>query len=227
MPESPTPAPETPPQTIAWIPSTEAVRAQLLLDTHPRLVAAKKELDWLLNAPLLTHAQKHVAATATKAGLAATRPAQTDDLAAVVKEMRKPLTELRGVMKKKFKAAYEGYYPQFGLEKVSKNWQLPKDRDDLETALRDFLLPALTTHGFQADPDTGTAVWQPLLDRLSTALDAAGGTDEARSLAVGESSPLDITTDKALRCIVHLLMAHNPDGWESTLRGWGWRKTSF
>ncbi|MBC7448665.1 MAG: hypothetical protein H7330_11465 [Hymenobacteraceae bacterium] len=107
MPDQPTPAAEAAPQTVAWVAPTEAERAQQLLDTHPHLVAANKELDWLFNPKLLTHAQAHVAATGTKAGLAANRPAQTADLAKVVKQMSAPLTELRGVMKKKFKDGYE------------------------------------------------------------------------------------------------------------------------
>lgn len=227
MPDNPTPSASGSPETVAWIAPTEAGRAQQLLDTHPHLVSANKELDWLPNAKLLPHAQQHVALTGTKAALAANRPSQTDELAAVVRDMRTPLTELRGVMKKKFKDAYEGYYPKFGLKKVGKNWQLPNDRDDLEIALRDFLIPALTMYGFQDDPDTGTAVWQPLLDRLTTALDEAGETDENRSVAVGQSTPLDAITEKALRSLYHLAIAHNPDNWESVLRGWGWRKTSF
>ncbi|MBC7448664.1 MAG: hypothetical protein H7330_11460 [Hymenobacteraceae bacterium] len=110
---------------------------------------------------------------------------------------------------------------------IGKNWQLPNDRDDLKIALRDRLLPALTTYGFGADPDTGTAVWAPLLAHLNAGLDATGATDEARSTAVGEASPLDIITEKALRSLYHLAIAHSPDTWESVLRGWGWRKTSF
>ena len=228
MPESPIPpTPDPQPQTTPWIAPTEPGRAQQLLDTHPHLVAANKEMDWLPNAKLLPHAQSHVALTDVKAGLVADRPSQTDALKKVVKEMSTPLTELRGVIKKKFKDDYEGYYPKFGLKSRGKNWELPKDRNDLEKALRDFLIPALTDYGFQDDADTGTAVWAPLLTRLTNALDAAGRTDADRSVAVGQASPLDVITEEALRCIVHLMMAHNPRGWESVLRGWGWRKTSF
>ncbi len=222
----PTPAPEAP-QRVAWIAPDEAGRARQLLDTYPHLVSANKELDWLPNAELERHAQDHVATTAVKAGLAATRPAETEKLKAVVRDTSTPLTELRGVLKKKFKDAYQSYYPQFGLRLESKNWDLPDDRDDLEIALRDFLIPALTTYGFQDDPDTGTAVWAPLLARLTTSLDAAGRIDINRSTAVGEATPLDEKTDKALRCLFHLALAHYPDTWESVLRGWGWRKTSF
>ncbi|MBC7448669.1 MAG: hypothetical protein H7330_11485 [Hymenobacteraceae bacterium] len=141
--------------------------------------------------------------------------------------MSGPLTELRGLMKKKFKDDYASFYPKFGLRKESRKWDLPNDGDDLEIALRDFLLPALVTYGFAQDPDTGTAVWAPLLQRLVDGLDTTGQTDKARSIAVGQATPLDEKTDKALRCLYYLARAHNPDNWESVLRGWGWRKTSF
>ena len=227
MPDQPTPLPDTQPATIAWIAPTEGGRAQQLLATQPHLLTANKELDWLPNLQLLAHAQEHVALTGTKAGLAANRPAQTVELSQTVEAMRKPLTELRGLMKKKFKDNYQSYYPQFGLKQIGKNWRLPDDRDELLIAVRDFLIPALTTYGFQGDADTGTAVWQLLLQRLQTGLLGAGKTDADRSVAVGQSSPLDIVTEKALRSLYHLAIAHNPDTWESVLRGWGWRKTSF
>lgn len=229
MTDQPTPGatPDDAGNPVSWIAPTEAQRAKQLLDTHPHLVVINKELDWLPNDKLLSHAQQHVTLTDTKGQLAANRPSQTGALKRVVNDTSTPLTELRGVIKKKFKKAYEEYYPKFGLTKIGKNWDLPNDRDDLEIALRDYLIPALTTYGFQDDPDTGTAVWQPLLTRLSVGLDAAADTDEARSVAVGEATPLDGTTEKALRCLYHLALAHFPETWESVLRGWGWRKTSF
>ena len=141
--------------------------------------------------------------------------------------MSAPLTELRGLLKKKFKAGYEAYYPQFGLVKSGTDWKLPYDHDDLITALREKLLPALRTHGFENDADTGTAVWEPLLAQLDTAQTTAQKTDATRSEAKTTTDPQDAKTEKALRCIVHLLEAHHPDDWEQVLRAWGWRKTSF
>ena len=57
---------------------------------------------------------------------------------------------------------------------------LPYEHDDLVDNLRDMLLPKLAEYGFDQDPDTGTAIWQALLDRLAGAHTAAAGTDSGR-----------------------------------------------
>ena len=227
QPSPPTTSIVTDTQSVGWIAPTEAGRAAQLLQAHPHLVADKLELRWLLNPALLTHATAHSAAVSGKSTLAAERPAQTQDMKAAVVGMRKPLTELRGVLKKKFKADYEGYYPQFGLVQSGGDWILPVDHDVLVENLKTKLLPKLLEHGFDKDPDTGTAVWQPLLDALDTAHTTAAGTDSARANAVASTGPQDALTEKALRALVHLAQAQFPDTWEGVLRGWGWRKTSF
>lgn len=226
---TPAATPAAAPETAAkgWIAPTELGRAQQLRATHPHLVAAGYALGWYPNDALLREATAQETAVLAKGTAAGQRPALTQTKEAAVKAMSQPLTELRGVMKKKFKDGYESYYPQFGLVKSGKNWVLPHDHDDLIVALREKLLPALLTHGFGADADTGTAIWQPLLEKLSTAQTQALGTDAARSTAKTTTDPQDAKTDKALRCIVHLLQAHHPDDWEQVLRGWEWRKTGF
>jgi hypothetical protein len=211
----------------SWIAPTEAERAQQLLDTHAHLLAAGHELGWLPNDRLLAHATRHRAGVGSKDQLRGQRPIHTMDMEKVIEHLSQPLTELRVVMKKKFKAAYEAHYPEFGLEKIGKNWRLPIDHEDLIDSLEKFLLPALRAHGFDQDPDTGTAVWQPLLDQLKASHTDAMSTDESRSALVGETNPQDEQTTKALRAIYHLAQAHFPDTWEETLRSWGWRKTSF
>lgn len=223
---SPTP-PAATSTSKGWVAPTETGRAQQLLDAYPHLVTQKLELRWFDNPTLLVHATAQLAAIGTKGAAADQRPAQTEAKKQAIAAMRTPLTELRGVLKKKFKDAYEGYYPQFGLVHNGQSWQLPKDHDELIGALRDKLLPALAQHGFAADADTGTAVWQPLLDKLNTAHTAALGFDAARSQAVGTTGPQDAQTDKALRALLHLAQSQFPDTWEDELRAWGWRKTSF
>jgi|GEM_PF-4037052 len=223
-PQNPTPDPAN---HIGWIAPTEAGRAEQLLDAHPHLVTEKLELRWFKNDQLLTHATAQKTAVSNKTTLATQRPAQTRAIKTAVQGMSKPLTELRGVMKKKFKEKYEAYYPQFGLVKTGKNWQLPEDHDVLVDNLRNLLIPALTTHGFAQDSDTGTAIWQPLLDALDTANTGADETDASRSKAVGNTTPQDELATKALRALVHLAQAQFPDTWEAVLRSWGWRKTGF
>ena len=223
-PQNPTP---DSPNHIGWIAPTEAGRAKQLLDAHPHLVTEQLELRWFKNNQLLTHATTQQTAVSTKSTLATQRPAQTQDIKTAVKGMSKPLTELRGVMKKKFKEEYKAYYPQFGLVEIGGDWKLPEDHDVLVDNLRNLLIPALSTHGFADDPDTGTAVWQPLLDALDTANTKADETDAGRSKAVGDTTPQDALTQKALRALVHLAQAQFPDTWEDVLRSWGWRKTSF
>lgn len=220
-----TPAPE--PTTKGWIASTELGRAQQLLGTAPHLVAAGYSLAWYPTAALQAEAAAQEKALLGKSTATSQRPVLTQTKQAAVKAMSQPLTELRGVLKKKFKEGYEAYYPQFGLTKSGKNWILPTDHDDLIVALREKLLPALKTYGFDQDADTGTAVWQPLLDALSTAQTTALQTDATRSTTKATTDPQDAKTEKALRCIVHLLQAHHPDDWEQMLRSWGWRKTGF
>ena len=227
-PEPTPPAPAAPePSTKSWIAPTELGRAQQLKATHPHLLAASYELGWYPNATLLSEATAQETAILAKGNAAVLRPALTQTKQAAVQAMSQPLTELRALVKKKYKAAYEGYYPQFGLVHSGKNWVLPYDHDDLIIALRTKLLPALLTHGFDQDADTGTAVWQPLLHALDDTQTKALKIDATRSGAKTTTDPQDAKTTKALRCLVHLVQAHHPDDWEGVLRTWGWRKTSF
>ena len=219
------PAPE--PTAKGWIAPTELGRAQQLRATHPYLAKAGYSLAWYPNALLLAEATAQEQALLTKSSAAVQRPALTQTKGTAVKAMSQPLTELRGLLKKKFKDGYEAYYPQFGLIKSGKNWILPIDHDDLIIALREKLLPALLTYKFGDDADTGTAVWTPLLAQLSAAQGTAMSTDAARSATKTNTDPQDEKIEKALRCIVHLLQAHHPDDWEQVLRSWEWRKTSF
>ncbi len=214
-------------QSVGWIAPTQAGRAEQLLQAHPHLVADNLELRWLLNPALLAHATAQQAAVSGKKNLVAGRPVQTQAMKDAVRDMSKPLTELRGLLKKKFKENYAAYYPQFGLVQTAGDWRLPVDHDVLVENLRDMLLPKLVEHGFDQDPDTGTAVWQPLLDKLDTANTAAAGTDATRAKAVADTTPQDALTEKALRALVHLVQAQFPDTWDGVLRGWGWRKASF
>ena len=226
---TPTAAPAATPETAAkgWIAPTELGRAQQLRTTQPYLAKAGYSLAWYPNAALLAEATAQEKALLEKSSAAGQRPVLTQAKGAAVKAMSQPLTELRGLLKKKFKAGYEAYYPQFGLLKSGEDWKLPYDHDDLIVALREKLLPALLTHKFGDDADTGTAVWAPLLAQLTTAQQAAQETDAARSATKATTDPQDAKIEKALRCIVHLLQAHHPDDWEAVLRGWEWRKTSF
>lgn len=227
----PTPPPVLPAEeeavSVGWIPPAEQQRAQQMNDTVPHLVADKLELRWLPNDQAAPHAAAHLTVTRAKRNLKALRPAETKALANAAKGMRTPLKELRLVIKKKFKTDYEAYYPQFGLVKLGEDWRLPTDYEDLELNLREKLLPALITFGFEDDADTGTAVWVPLLAALKQPLDNAKDLDKARSKQVGEATPQDKKTTLFLRCVVLLVRAHYPETWESVLRGWGWRKTSF
>ena len=220
------PAPATPDRT-AWIAPSELGRAQQLKATHAHLLAQGLELKWYPNAELLAEATAQETAVQGKSNTAVLRPALTEDKRTAIAAMSQPLTELRGLIKKKFKDQYAAYYPQFGLVQSGKNWVLPIDQDELVGALQTKLLPALLTHGFGADADAGTAVWQPLLTTLAGAQTQALGVDAARSTARTATTPQDEKTDLALRSIVHLLQAHHPTDWEGMLRGWGWRKTSF
>jgi hypothetical protein len=223
-PQNPTPDPAN---HLGWIAPTEAGRAAQLLQAHPHLVSEQLELRWFKNPQLLTHATTQQAAIDSKSILATGRPIQTRAIEKAVAGMRKPLTELRGVIKKKFKDDYEAYYPTFGLLKSGPNWMLPVDHDVLVTNLRTKLLPSLTKYGFAADPDTGTAIWQPLLDALDTANTTASKTDASRAEAVGSTGPQDALTTKVLRALVHLVQAQFPDTWEAVLREWEWQKVSF
>ena len=224
---TPAPAPAADVNSVGWIAPTETGRAQQLHDAHPHLVAANLELRWFLNALLLTTATAQATALSGKSTLKAQRPALTQDMKDAVVAMRKPLSELRMVMKKKFKENYQSYYPQFGLVNSGGDWILPVDHDDLVDNLRDMLLPKLTEHGFDQDADTGTAVWQPLLTKLTGAHTAAAGTDSARSTAKITTDPQDALIEKALRALVHLAQAQFPDNWEDVLRGWAGARAAF
>ena len=136
------------------------------------------------------------------------------------------MPELRALLKKKFKDAYQSRYEEFGFVRSGKNWDLPDDRDIRADNISNLLLPALTTHGLQADPDSGTAVWSAIATDLAQALGRSSNTKRDRSTHVAATTPQGRDVEVALQCLVHLVRANYPQAPEKMLRAFGFLRES-
>ncbi len=122
-------------------------------------------LKWTTPAALQTPADDNHAALMAKQGIAAGGGGKAAELRALNARITQVVPELRALLKKKFKGEYQAYYAEFGFVRSGKNWGLPDDRDTRADNIENRLLPALTTHGMQADADSGTAIWGGYLRR--------------------------------------------------------------
>ncbi|MBC7447702.1 MAG: hypothetical protein H7330_06540 [Hymenobacteraceae bacterium] len=210
----------------AWIATDELQRAQQVQKAGARLIVDGERLRWITNAEIGQLGTDALAAITAKRQTAARRTGQTITLENVDEMTEAATSELRTLMKKKLKKDYQRYYKDFGFVPSGKNWILPIDRDKRAVAIHDLLLSALLTHGMGADPDTGTAVWQDILDVLAPALTTADTTKRGRTEQVATTTPQSAKVEKALRAIIHLVKAQWPDEWQAMLRVYGFVRES-
>ena len=224
---TPTPAPAAAEvDATAWIAPDEAQRARQLQTAAAMMETEGLTLKWKTTADLKKLGLDNHTAIMAKQGVAAKGGGQAAALRAIDDRIRLVVPELRNLMEKKFKAAYQSYYEEFGFVRAGKNWQLPDDREIRADKIENLLLPALTTHGMQDDADTGTGVWEAISDDLNQALGRSTTTKRTRSTHVATTTPQGEEVLLALRSIVHLVKANYPLAPEKMLRAFGFLKES-
>ncbi|RTQ48520.1 hypothetical protein EJV47_16240 [Hymenobacter gummosus] len=152
------------------------------------------------------------------------RSPQTKRLKALDKQFDSGLRYVKGYLEEEYDD-HEGYYGEFGIEKVGKKYVLPLSRPERVEALSK-LLAALRKHKFDKKK-YGVAYWQPLYDEYAPLVAATTETTGQRSGKVSQKDQGAAQVRKGLRSIIHHVKANYPDTWEAELRGFGFQKESF
>lgn len=133
---------------------------------------------------------------------------------------------VKGLLKTKYgKESYVSYYPQFGIEKVGKNYKYPLDRNKRSKALG-LTLDAIVAHGFGADK-YGTAFWQPIKTEYDALLKSATAIDGAVSGKVGTKNELKEYLVLTQNSLIHILKGNYPKTWKTVIREWGFQKEKY
>lgn len=117
------------------------------------------------------------------------------------------------------------YYPEFGIEKVSKLYMLPKDRNTRLINLN-MLLAAIDTHGF-TNFAYGKSFWEPILVQYTQLMDNIQQNSAAISVNVGGKNNTKDQIKEVLNALVLLLKANYPQTSKSELRNWGFQKEKY
>lgn len=117
------------------------------------------------------------------------------------------------------------YFPEFGIVREGKAYQLPSARPERAKALPK-LLAALKAHSFDKKK-YGTAYWQPLATEYAQLVQQSTDTAGQRSTQVGTKDQTEKQVRRALRALVHQLKANYPDTAEARLREFGFQKEGY
>ncbi len=119
----------------------------------------------------------------------------------------------------------ESYYPQFGIEKISKSYKLPKDRDGRLRGLKK-MIEALTQYNMTSQK-YGKSYWEGILARYEPLLREAALTDGEISEKVKDKNALRDEIKKTLNSLMKLIEAHYPDNYQAVWRSWGFQKSKY
>lgn len=119
----------------------------------------------------------------------------------------------------------ESYYPQFGIEKSSKSYKLPKDRDGRLRGLKK-MLEALAQYNMTSQK-FGKTYWEGILSRYEPLLKETALTDGIISEKVKDKNVLRDEIKKTLNSLMKLIEAHYPDNYQAVWRSWGFQKTKY
>jgi hypothetical protein len=117
------------------------------------------------------------------------------------------------------------YYSQFGIERVSKNYKLPGDRNSRAIALV-TMLKGVTDRGY-SNRNYGLAYWQPLVEEYTAKMRQASTVDGNVAGFVGAKNTTKAQVKKTLNALVSLIKANYPETYSSELRRWGFQKEKY
>lgn len=158
--------------------------------------------------------------------LDASRRPLTGELTEMDAAINNHLSNVKAYIAEQFgKDRAQDYYPEFGILKIGKTYQLPIDRNERLTSL-ERLVSALTKYSL-VNQRYGVNFWKEVQARYSQLLYQAGSTDSRRSARVKDKNELKRDLKKTLQSLVLLVQANYPDTWKSVLRQWGFQKEKY
>lgn len=119
----------------------------------------------------------------------------------------------------------EPFYPQFGIEKVSKGYKFPADRDARLRSLKK-IVQALTAHQMTTQ-SYGKTYWEGILSQYQALLEDTNQADSEISGKVREKNNAKSEVRKVLNCLMKLIEGHYPDDYESVWREWGFQRGKY
>jgi len=136
------------------------------------------------------------------------------------------ITSIKNFLVYKYKKSNApSYYPQFGIERVGKNFILPRDRNKrLETF--PLIIAATATHGY-TDEKYNEAYWLAAKDYYTALMEQASAVDGTVSTKVGTKNELRKTIVKTHNALIKLLQANYPDTYRAVMREWGFQKEKY
>ncbi len=158
--------------------------------------------------------------------LEASRRPLTGELADLDRELNSHVSNVKAYIAEQFgKARAADYYPEFGIIKVGKTYQLPIDRNERASSL-ERLVTALTKYGM-VNQRFGIAYWKEAQARFVQLVYQAGTTDSQRSARVKDKNELKRDIKQTLQSLVLSIQANYPDTYRSVLRQWGFQKEKY
>ncbi|MGL5936772.1 MAG: hypothetical protein ACRCZI_14250 [Cetobacterium sp.] len=154
------------------------------------------------------------------------RPQYTKQLKELDKSIDLSLRYVKNYISDKYSIqnAYS-YYAAFGIEKINKVYQLPKDRNNRGNSLN-MLLTAIDAHGF-TNMTYGKDHWTPIVTQYLQTLQQSQQTDSNISQNVGNKNVFKEQITNVLNALLLLLKANYPDTFKNEIRTWGFQKEKY
>jgi hypothetical protein len=154
------------------------------------------------------------------------RPAITQTLEQMDKQLDDAVKEVKVYIQKKFKKANaEAQYARYGIIHSNASYNLPNDRDNRKTNL-DLMIAAIAADGFGAE-EFGTTFWTTMKTNYALALTNAGSTDSNVSKGASGKNEQKKNITNVMNALRLVLRGNYPDTYTSVYRQWGWQKEDY
>ncbi len=128
-------------------------------------------------------------------------------------------------LKKKYEKSATDHYAAFGIVRVGKRLELPKNREKRKNALKQ-IAKQIVTEGF-ANEKYGKQFWNDMSTQYASLLKAAKNTDSTVSDSVGDKNLLKEKITQVLNSLIGIIIHNMPDTYPAELRKWGFQKEKY
>jgi hypothetical protein len=201
-----------------------------LRDVAMRVAASWKsselKLAWITSEQFEQDAVDYAVLMDERLALGAGRKPITEELSQLDKQINTHIANVKHYLADAYpRVKALSFYPEFGIVRVGKTYQLPIDRNERANAL-ERLVVALTKHNLQ-NQRYGQAYWKDVAARYQHLMNQAGNTDSKVSAHVRDKNQLKTQIKKVLQSLILLVQANYPDNWRNVLRQWGFQKEKY
>jgi hypothetical protein len=213
-------------KTTGFVPVKEEALATVGKSAAAQWLQSPLTLLWMNPTTFAELANTYAVQLSQRSNESTTRPQLTKRL----KELDKLIDEGTEYVKRYIEDEVKkenalAYFPQFGIEKISKNYKLPGDRNRRSAALA-TMLKGISDRGY-TDRNYGAGYWQPLLDEYSAKVQLASTVDGNVAGFVGAKNATKTQVKKTLNALISLIKANYPETYTSELRRWGFQKEKY